>query len=629
MKKSIPAGGRLAAERTCLVADSPKKAKKKSRPENKATKLMKAMGSSTGAFDPEPPDQWKYDLRYGAPDDRYVAWVKSKTVAVGHMTPYATAERGPFGEPGGLLTLRDAREELGYDRKHMEHIARETDRQGRTRRDPRLDANGSENTRRRIWLCAEVAEIQKLEESTTYGKSGILYNSSDSPFIRSLPEHVSKQILAWSDAAAQKKMEAALEVYDGWRNLSLAEAMQGARAMTDRVLQAILEAGCDGFRVKLRPDPVKKKGRPKSERAAQTELFDWRKAQTSNMTMEIVSVPAAIRAILPESLQAPVQTPLEPAEAPAPPVPETPETGLLYTTENRFVQKENEPVSLLCSDPDSVGIRETVEIRETVRQSHADRPTKAQAETQKAGEKKTPPMKAATRPEPASEDRSAILDDPEEKKAGTPAARPASKEHTGLAGTPSIEHRRRLKQISDTIPDELAERLGENKHSLPLLKQIEFALRGSTQLDLLSAAIAKADRAGKFHPPHGSLGLIISLAVPIGENWIRGAPEREKQAAAAERARVAEQAEQQKRGLLAEYSRHNEAAAEALYRALKPVDLGERQTAVKAQLRREGRLQRMALDVQAREIKQLILLDLARALPTFDEWRHQTKGATS
>jgi hypothetical protein len=604
------------------VSEATKKKRKRTRPENQVTKLMKAMGSRTGAFDPEPPDQWKYDLVYGAPDDRYVAWVKSKTIAVGHMTAHATAERGPRGEVGRSLTLKDAREELGWERKFSEKVARETDRQGRTARDSCLHADGSENSQRRIFLRAEVKSVQPIETNGNEAGSGTVYSSSDSPFIRLLPGYVADQLKAW-DLERRQHANHLLDIIYHWHNDRMAESAQATRAMTGRVLHGALES----LGATFRPEPVKKKGRPDSGRAAQPGLFDWRQVKTASMDFRLTSVPEEIAAILPESLKAPVQAPSEPLQAPPPAVPEVTGTGFLYTEESAVYTEKNVPATLLYSDPDSVGIRESVEIRESVNQSQPDGSIKAAEPAPKAGEKKTPPMKAATVPNPASKTVSAI---PDRQQAKT-AAKTAAQGRTGLTGTPSIELRKRQherrEQIAAIIPDEIPEELGEEK-SLNLLAMIDFALQESPQLPLLRDKIA---HEWKFHRERfTSLGLIIKLAEPIGNNWAKGAAKREQEAAAAERARQADEKRRETQLLLDAYSRQNDRAAGEMLRTLSTEDRLERTKEKIAWLKKEGRWPRIAPDVREREVQQLILLDLARELPTFDEWlaRRKEKGAS-
>src|SRR5215472_3474374 len=58
----------------------------------KPSQLMKQMGSRTGQFDPEPPDQWLYVLRHGRGEEQAIAWIKSKTIAIGHDSPFAIDE---------------------------------------------------------------------------------------------------------------------------------------------------------------------------------------------------------------------------------------------------------------------------------------------------------------------------------------------------------------------------------------------------------------------------------------------------------------------------------------------------------------------------------------------------------
>ncbi|MGH9664253.1 MAG: hypothetical protein ACRD9L_07510, partial [Bryobacteraceae bacterium] len=71
---------------------SQKRARKSGADRN--TKLMLAMGSRNGSFDPEPPDQWLYQLKHARGEEQALAWIKSKTVAHRHHSPYCVDEHG-------------------------------------------------------------------------------------------------------------------------------------------------------------------------------------------------------------------------------------------------------------------------------------------------------------------------------------------------------------------------------------------------------------------------------------------------------------------------------------------------------------------------------------------------------
>jgi hypothetical protein len=307
-----------------------------------------------------------------------------------------------------------------------------------------------------------------------------------------------------------------------------------------------------------RPEPVKKRGRPNLGRAAQSDLFDWREVKTAHMRISLTKIPAELEALLPDTLKAPVQAPPESAQVPVP-VPEVPETGLLYTTENGTV---HEPVSLLHSDPDSVGIRESVAHTSSVSQSTADGPTTATPSVAtpeaKEWERKTPPVKAATPPQATSKTAAAIPDGRKiEKKPGTPGSA-TSKERTGLTSTPSIERRERLSAICAQIPDELATRLQQRKDSPHLLRQIDDVLQGAPASHF-GTAVANADKAGRFEK-YPTLGLCIKLAEQVGQTWAAGAAKRELEATAAAAARKADDAQsrrQQEESAAAERKRQH------------------------------------------------------------------------
>lgn len=122
----------------------------------KPSQLMKQMGSRTGQFDPEPPDQWRYVLRHGRGEEQALAWIKSKTVARDHDSPFAidANTRNP-------LKVEAMATDLGWALQTAKNVLRSLEAQGRAR----TDDEG------RIWLCADVpsayAEPEPPNDSET------------------------------------------------------------------------------------------------------------------------------------------------------------------------------------------------------------------------------------------------------------------------------------------------------------------------------------------------------------------------------------------------------------------------------------------------------------------------------
>jgi len=183
----------------------------------KPSELMKQMGSRTGQFDPEPPDQWLYVLRHGRGEDQALAWVKSKTVAIGHDSAYAIDEdtRKP-------LKVDAMATDLGWALQTGKNVLCTLHAQGRVR----VDEHG------RIWLCADVPiahaetgtetarENDQLDNWEYFVQSTFSGYLADS--IRGLPAHL--------HASFQTKYSAFAKI----RPAVFAEAAAAARVITER-----------------------------------------------------------------------------------------------------------------------------------------------------------------------------------------------------------------------------------------------------------------------------------------------------------------------------------------------------------------------------------------------------------
>jgi len=69
-----------------------------------------------------------------------------------------------------------------------------------------------------------------------------------------------------------------------------------------------------------------------------------------------------------------------------------------------------------------------------------------------------------------------------------------------------------------------------------------------------------------------------------------------------------------------EYSQYCYSRAEAMYAQLDPADVAARAAAKTEQLRKDGRLQRLAPDAREKEVRELILRDLEAQIPRYEDW---------
>ena len=114
---------------------------------DKNTLLMKACGSKTGQWDPEPPDQWKYQMYHGDAIARVVGWVKSKTTAYSRSA-FAVDEKGK------VLTLKHMAADLGWKHQTAINVALEAAQEGLIR----IEATAKKDPGR-IYLCADIPGI--------------------------------------------------------------------------------------------------------------------------------------------------------------------------------------------------------------------------------------------------------------------------------------------------------------------------------------------------------------------------------------------------------------------------------------------------------------------------------------
>ncbi|HUO33001.1 MAG TPA: hypothetical protein VMU80_27555 [Bryobacteraceae bacterium] len=538
--------------------------------------LMKAMGADPPyRYDPEPPRQYLWDFRHAKTSREVLkAWVKMGTVALGRHSPFVI---DAHGRAQGIDDLIAA---TGWGRKHAERELFEAERDGIIRRDPELRGKSGKKRVRRIFLRADVPiesfsiDRKEADSKAVSDELEFVHTPFPSPSVR-LEPYLKKQVEALPPDVKQDVLLRYLAIEELGGELE-SDALAAARTITEQLHNTNWQSA--GVTLRSRK---KRRAHP-----AQPSLLDWHK-----VTAGYVQLSLALN--LPESVQPPVpQAAVAGAHATQPPQESlldaahslSTDAGVPAELESVRAQKSNvhaptapvSPTSSMKNPPPLYP--NTVRNTNSVSQSPTDRPTE-------------PP--AVTKPTPQGRPRQ---------------TRPVNAE------TPV-----RLALIAAAIPDWLAERLGELK-SLNLLRQIDFALQGlpSEELQLLTGAIVKVERANPRK--WTSLGLCIKLAEAIGHNWMAGAAKREKAAVDAELARHAEESSAAECALLLEYSEFRNRTAQEMFRQLSAEMKQQRVKEKSDLLRNEGRLARMIPENRTREIENLILFDLAKDVPTYDEW---------
>ena len=173
--------------------------------------LMRAMGGN-GSYDPEPPDQWRWALRHGWANERALAWIKSKTIAYGHGSPFAT------GDDGQPLSLESMAAELGWKPQTARNVLNQLCTEGRARYE-----------KGRIWLSASVPDI---DSRRTEGED---FNSVQS----CLPSYLI-EIIQKLPEDKRAELEKRYSAFADWQRQLIAETMASARAIADQFEDSIL-----------------------------------------------------------------------------------------------------------------------------------------------------------------------------------------------------------------------------------------------------------------------------------------------------------------------------------------------------------------------------------------------------
>ena len=220
---------------------------------DKNKELMLACGSKTGAYDCEAPDQWRWVMVHAeSPLERAMAWVKSKTTAYKHESPFCVDDQK---RP---LRFRHLAADMGWADHTAENVLCELQAQGRLK----LKA-------KRIWYCASVPQAyeepeEQLEPELPDGRikgeriSFVrrMFGSYVADFIASKPEEKQLQDLT------------ALESWQNRKREIFADVMAAARMKTDPIEDTILVKQI-GISKKRLP-----KRRPVEVRWVQLELLE-------------------------------------------------------------------------------------------------------------------------------------------------------------------------------------------------------------------------------------------------------------------------------------------------------------------------------------------------------------------
>ena len=225
---------------------------------DKNKELMLTAGSKTGAYDIEAPDQWRWVMLHANdPLERAMAWVKSKTTAFRHESPFCVDEHG---KP---VYVQHLAAEMGWKIHTAQNVLCELESQGRIR----LEKG------KRIWYCADVPtgnpdddpppplapeEEERRKKSKSRASVQRSWGTYVADFIANLPEEKQPEVFA--------KLETCVE----WRREFFADGMAAMRNIADRVDDTTLreigipkkrlpkrrESKCKWVQIKLFAEPA-------------------------------------------------------------------------------------------------------------------------------------------------------------------------------------------------------------------------------------------------------------------------------------------------------------------------------------------------------------------------------------
>ena len=193
---------------------------------DKNKELMLQCGSEKGAYDIEAPGQWKWVLQNGESVERAMAWVKSKTTAFHHESPFCVDEHG---KP---VYIDQMAAELGWKKQTAVNVLEQLQKQGRIRFE-----------KGRIWYRADVPEVGRRE-----GEQNNCVHSC-------CPTYVVDFI---KKLAPEKRTSALLklEACSAWRRQFIADGMGSLRSIADRIEDTtLLSIGLPKKRLPERREP--------------------------------------------------------------------------------------------------------------------------------------------------------------------------------------------------------------------------------------------------------------------------------------------------------------------------------------------------------------------------------------
>lgn len=123
--------------------------------------LMRLMGSKKGS-DPIPPDQYLYFLEDPDPEQRVPAYVRSKTIRMGHRSPFCVDEHA---RP---ITLDRLAADCGWQPSHASEYLSRLETKGLVRTERGGTEPGTEKDLR-IYLCGRVplrSQVKAKEKRT-------------------------------------------------------------------------------------------------------------------------------------------------------------------------------------------------------------------------------------------------------------------------------------------------------------------------------------------------------------------------------------------------------------------------------------------------------------------------------
>lgn len=186
--------------------------------EHKNKELMLACGSKNGAYDIEAPDQWKWVLNHSKDaDEAAMAWVKSKTTAFHHESPYCVDEHG------NALYAQHLATDKGWSLQSARNVLCRLASQGRIRL----------KKGQQIWYCADIPQARGADSTngTNYSVQSY-WGTYVVDFIEKLSEEKRAQV------------EAKTEAFLVWRREFMTEGVAALRAIADRIEDTtLLEIG--------------------------------------------------------------------------------------------------------------------------------------------------------------------------------------------------------------------------------------------------------------------------------------------------------------------------------------------------------------------------------------------------